>query len=106
MIMFADINYWAVIAAAILNIILGSLWYSPYLFGTTWMELMGLKPEDCKKEGVWSCFAGGFIVGLIASYVLALLVKWTNTHTAWDGAILGFLVWLGFIATTKYSKVI
>jgi len=39
------INYLAVIAAAIAAFVVGALWYSPLLFGRTYMEVRGLNPS-------------------------------------------------------------
>ena len=38
------INYLAVVVAAIAWFVVGSLWYSPLLFGKMWMELSGITP--------------------------------------------------------------
>ncbi|MDO8488446.1 MAG: DUF1761 family protein [bacterium] len=35
------VNYLAILAAAVLSMVLGFLWFGP-LFGQTWMKLMGL----------------------------------------------------------------
>ncbi|MBI3341870.1 DUF1761 domain-containing protein, partial [Candidatus Curtissbacteria bacterium] len=35
-----QINYMAVVAAAVVNMVLGFLWYGP-LFGKPWMKMMG-----------------------------------------------------------------
>ncbi|MDO8656228.1 MAG: DUF1761 domain-containing protein, partial [Nanoarchaeota archaeon] len=42
----AIINYLAVLVAAIISMIVGAFWYSPYLFGKQWTELMNLAPKD------------------------------------------------------------
>ena len=38
-----DINIWAVIVAAIVNMVVGSFWYSKSLFGKEWAKLVGRK---------------------------------------------------------------
>ena len=47
-----DINYLAVFVAAIINMIIGSFWYSPLLFAKPWMRALNLdqkKMQDMKK---------------------------------------------------------
>ncbi len=39
------INYWAVIVVAIINTVLGFLWFGP-IFGKMWISLMGFTPEQ------------------------------------------------------------
>jgi len=43
-----ELNYLAIIAAAIASMLIGWLWYGP-LFGKQWMKLAGLKKSDMKK---------------------------------------------------------
>jgi hypothetical protein len=40
------VNPFGILAAIIVNIIVGMAWYSPYLFGNYWMKLIGKKQED------------------------------------------------------------
>lgn len=44
--MFAQVNEVAVLVAAILAIAVGSIWYSPLLFGSMWMRATGLTPAN------------------------------------------------------------
>nr|HPO45184.1 DUF1761 domain-containing protein [Spirochaetota bacterium] len=46
-----EIQYLAVIAAAMANVAIGAVWYSPFVFGRTWMAHSGLRPEDMKGKG-------------------------------------------------------
>lgn len=50
--MFIDGNGIAILVSAILAVALGSIWYSPLLFGVEWMRAMGLTPDnDPFKDG-------------------------------------------------------
>ncbi|CAF3645724.1 unnamed protein product, partial [Rotaria sp. Silwood2] len=44
------INYWAVATCTIMNMILGMLWHSSLLFGTTWARLMKLDYNKMKND--------------------------------------------------------
>ncbi len=37
--MTREINYWALIVAALAALVVGAVWYSSFLFGNAWMEL-------------------------------------------------------------------
>ncbi len=45
-----DINYGAVLVAAIIEIVLGFLWYGPF-FGKMWMKSIGVTEGKTKGMG-------------------------------------------------------
>lgn len=99
-----DNNFYAIFATAILQFIIGALWYSPCMFGNTWLNACNLKSEELKC-GACSMI-GAFIIALVISCVLSLFVHATHALTALEGAMIGFWAWLGFVATTHFSSVI
>ena len=46
-----QINYFAVLTAAISTFVIGGLWYSPALFHRAWMSANGLTEADLAKGG-------------------------------------------------------
>lgn len=100
--MIYSTNYLAVLAAAVAAMALGWAWYSPYLFGGIWMRESGHTAADLeamrKTGGAARAYALTFIGILVSAFVLALFVNYTGALTAADGAMLGFWIWLGFIA--------
>ncbi|MBI2649708.1 DUF1761 domain-containing protein [Candidatus Woesearchaeota archaeon] len=103
-----DVNYLAVLAAAIASMIVGFIWYGP-LFGKMWMKMMGFdkkKMDEAKKKGMGKTYALAFLTSLIMSYVLAHFVGYVQAATAMDGVVLGFWVWIGFLATTQIGSVL
>ena len=42
---------------------------------------------------------GGFSQGGVMSYALARIVRWAEVDDLWNGALVGLLVWVGFVAT-------
>ena len=103
-----DINYSAVLLAAAAHIIIGFAWYSPQLFGEKWMKLSGVPKEALEKEKkkMPQKTIVAFIAALVMAYVLAHIIKFSDSATLVDGAIAGFWSWLGFIATTTLSVVL
>jgi len=47
---FHDLDYWTVVVAAVVNMGVGALWYSPMGFGKSWSKLIGKKMEDMRKN--------------------------------------------------------
>lgn len=101
----AIINYWAVLVAALANMVLGSIWYSKPLFGTAWMKLTGAK-MDGAKQNMAKTMSGAIIAALVMSYILAHFVDYVGAVTIWDGIQLGFWVWLGFMATISINDIL
>lgn len=101
---FVDINYWAVLAATVLSMVLGFAWYSHAMFGKRWMELTGLTKEKQSMKGTLVTL---FVTTFITAYVLALLINTLAFFPDWkDGVLMGFAVWFGFLATASFGMVL
>lgn len=93
-------SYLAVLVAAIVYMALGALWYSPKAFGKIWVELAGLKPEDCTKEKAREGFAFASVCALGLGFVLLHFVRSTGTEGLWDGLKLGLRIGVGLLGFT------
>jgi hypothetical protein len=69
-----EVNYLAVIAAAIATFALGGLWYSPALFGKVWQREAGVSEEKMKTANMALIFGLTFVLSLIAAWVFALFL--------------------------------
>jgi hypothetical protein len=96
------INYLAVALAAVSSMIIGSIWYSPFLFAKPWMSLTGINMEGAKAKRNTS-YVLMFVSALVLAYVLAHFVAYFNVATIGQALQLGFWAWLGFCVTTKLS---
>ena len=45
----SQINFLAVIVSALSSFLIGGLWYSPALFGKSWMKEAGLSEKETKS---------------------------------------------------------
>ncbi len=105
-----NVNFVAVLVAAIASIVLGFLWYGP-LFGKKWASLMGWgkmnKATMAKmKKSAGKGYAVGFLTAIVMAYVLAHFVSYAGAVTAIEGAQAGFWAWLGFVATVTAGSVL
>lgn len=64
----------AIAIATIVSYLLGSLWYSPFLFGPTWQREIGLNPEHFKSSGAMP-FIITFIYTLITAFGFSFLIQ-------------------------------
>ena len=92
-----QLNYWAIIAAALSTFLIGGIWYSPALFGKAWMRENGFTEESMKSANMIRIFGLSFFLGLIAAVNLAMFMGPENKPLM--GALWGFLAGFGWVAT-------
>ena len=104
--MQVDLNYWAIIAGALVYYAGGALWYSPVLFGKAWMTANGLTEEKIKEtqKNAWKSYLTALISALIISYGLARIEGYLNVTTLIGGLHTGFWAWLSFVLTTSATN--
>jgi hypothetical protein len=98
-----DVNWLAVLAAGVINMIIGSLWYSPLLFLKPWMATLPKKEKENKNINMGKIYGIMFVGALIMAYVMAMFTKIANTTLLDTGAMLGFWIWLGFVGAVQVS---
>lgn len=108
------INFWAVLTAGILSMVLGFLWYGP-LFGKVWMRGNGIDPDnkelmDSMQKSSGMAYLQMFVGALIMAYVFAHAVwAYKNSISQADwiaGLQVGFWIWLGFVLPVKYGDIL
>jgi len=95
-------NHLAILAAAVIQWILGALWYSLF-FVKPWMALTGHKQGESSKGAVLSMIVS-FFGGLVLCFVEAHFILWSGATTIGGGLLIGFICWLGFIAVPLLSE--
>ena len=91
-----DINYVAVIVTALVPMVLGALWYSPALFAGPWMRAVGRREDELGGMGLGYVFSA--VAAVLSSYALARIERWAEVDDLWNGALVGLLAWVGFVA--------
>ena len=99
---FANINYLAVLVAAVVAWLAGAVWYTA--FSRTWATAHGMTPESLHAKRHQSAACLPFIVAFVAELVMAWLLAGILFHvgsvTVRRGVIAGALCWFGFVLTT------
>ena len=96
------INHLAVWAAAVANMVVGAIWYSPVLFYKVWMQAAELTEEQVKGMNPAKTYTLAFLAALVIAYNLAAFLGDSNTTASW-GATAGFLAGLGFSAMAFWT---
>lgn len=109
--MAPHINYWAVIVAAIVNMILGFLWYSKSGFGKAWSAMVGVnmeaKPDSGKMaKSMVFMLVGSFLMAWVLDHALIFGNAYLGTGGLVSGIQVGFFNWLGFIAPVTLGVVL
>lgn len=93
----ADFNWLAIIVATVTAFMLGGAWYAKALFGSAWMQDVGLTDEDTNNVNMAKTFGGAFVLQLIAATTLA---SFLGTDSTWmSGVQTGLVIGIGFVVT-------
>lgn len=98
--MDVEINWLAVLLAALSTMVVGSVWYTPKVFGNKWIEWAKIDRKHMADPKVAITLT--VIVSFISAYVLAHVTYISNSFFGnsflRDSLMTAFLVWLGFTA--------
>jgi hypothetical protein len=72
---YHNINFIAVLVAAVASFLIGWLWYSPVLFANAWMKALGKTREDLMKGG-----RQRMISAMLTSFIQAIIVATAIAH--------------------------
>lgn len=94
--LFASLNYLAVIAAAVASFVFGGIWYSA--LSRHWVDAAGHEPAAFKDS------LGLYLITFAAQLVMAWTLAGVLVHLGQTGARAGLLaalvIWFGFVLTT------
>jgi hypothetical protein len=107
-----SINFIAVIVAAVAAFVIGFLFHGPVL-GKLWMRLANIKMTGNEKlSDMYGKMVSNFAVNLVTAGALAVVYALASTSpfisgsAIWNGIIIAFVVWLGFLVTSTSIEVV
>lgn len=99
--MVPEINYWAVLLAMLSSMIVGSIWYTPKVFGTRWARLANVDMTGSARSAVWPIVTT-VLVSFITAWVLAgaSAIAWHFYEGSFfvGTVVTAVLLWAGFTA--------
>lgn len=106
--MEVEVNYLAVLLAAVSSMVVGSIWYSMRVFGKTWAKLAKVDMSGKIEPAKFAVLLGSvFVASLVTAYVLAHVTYLSNqffgNSLLQDALSTGFWLWLGFTAARIYT---
>lgn len=98
----SQLNFLAIIVAAVSSFALGSFWYSPVLFGKAWQKESGMTDEKAKSVNMGKVFGLAFVLSLLISFNLAAFIGPTATFGfgVFAGAMAGIFWAMGALGIT------
>jgi hypothetical protein len=102
-----SVNWLAVLVAGVINLVVGAVWFSPSLFGKTWMKELGMKESDrMGGSEMGKTYGITFVGALVMAFVTALVVRAAGADTVAEGLVVGLWVWLGYAVTIPLNDVL
>lgn len=99
--MLPEINYIAVLLATLSSMVVGSIWYTPKVFGNYWMKKAGVTPSGNSRDAI-----GPIVVTLLVSFITAWVLAGAAfiAQNFYGGSFLlntlitAAILWAGFTA--------
>lgn len=92
----SDLNWLAVIVAAIAYFAIGALWYAPPLFGKAWADAGGFALPQPGERPSPAIYVTPLIGSVVSAIALGMIAKASGTNTFQEGIVLGIVVAIGF----------
>jgi hypothetical protein len=73
-----EMNFIAILVAAIIPLVLGFIWYNPKVFGTAWMEASGMTEEKANGANMTLIFGLSFLFSIFFAFGTSQLVIHQN----------------------------
>ncbi len=95
-----SVNWIAIVVCVLLNVAAGFIWYNPRVFFNPWWRGMGKSASETPNPAptiyIWTILAA-----LVEAVFVSFLVDAMDSTTVGAGLRTGFMIWLGFVATTN-----
>jgi len=92
----SDLNWLAVLVAALAYFAVGALWYAPRVFGTIWGTAGGLSLPQPGERPSPAIYVTPLIGSILSAIALGMIAKASGTDTFQEGIVLGLVVAIGF----------
>jgi len=94
-----DLNWLAVIVAAIVYFGIGGLWFAPVAFGKQWQDAIGWNEADAAQATSVKMYVIPAVTCLVATVALAMVSEATTTDTFGEGIVLGLVTGIGLVGS-------
>ncbi len=100
--LYAHVSVWGWVLGGLSAIVVGMIWYSPFLFGKEWGKALGVSEKEMGENRA-KVMPILLIVSFLTAYVLSLFTVYIHSYlgNSWMMAALdaAVLAWVGFAGT-------
>ena len=100
MLSVSDVNWLAVLVAAVAFFAVAAVWYQPKVMGTRWMKAIGVDPSQ-SSPSPW-IFVGTFIAYFLMATALAMIAQGIGASSFGDGLVLGLVTGVAFVGAQAW----
>jgi hypothetical protein len=111
---FGSINWLAVVLCVVASMVIGGIWFGPKTFFPIWWKAVGKANEPAQKNvpegqmssslGMGMVWGGVIFAALVQAIFMNLMVHAMGSVGLGAGALTGFLIWLGFVASSSLTN--
>jgi len=102
---FGSVNWLAVIVCVVVSMIVGSIWFNPKTFYPAWWVAIGRKADEQPgMENMGMVWGGTVLASFIEAISMWFMTDMMGSTTWASGMATGFMLWLGFVATTSLTN--
>lgn len=96
-----DINYWLVLFGVVISVVIGSVWFSPLMFGKLWMKINGVEHKTkeelmAMQKEMGSAYILQALLSAMQVFAMFLLIE-----LAWPFGLswvyMVIFLWMGFV---------
>lgn len=98
------LNYLALLVALVINMAVGSLWYSQSGFGKLWSKLSGVDMMKMPKSEANQAIAFMALSAAVQTLALGVVIHSLGATRLIDGVVIGLVLWAGFTAATTIGN--
>ncbi len=100
MLSLGDLNWLAILVAAVAFFAVGALWYQRGVMGNRWMKAAAVEPSEASPRA-W-IFVGTLIAYFLMAMVLAMISQGIGASSFGDGLVLGLFTGVVFVAAQAW----
>jgi hypothetical protein len=100
--LLSDLNWLAVLVAALAYFAIGAVWYAPPVFGRMWMAAGGMEMPEAGTRPSPAIYLTPLIGSLLSAVALGMLAEASETDTFGEGVVLGLVVAIGFAVSIAF----
>ena len=98
----SDLNWLAVLVAALAYFALGAAWYAPPVFGNVWAAAGGMPTPEPGTRPSPAIYLTPLIGSVLSAVALGMIAKASDTDTFEEGIVLGLVVAIGFAISISF----